>query len=127
MAGILSEATRALMDGVMGLVPLSLRDLGEEVRERLARAPLRLNEYGYDPYGFNLEFACKILVPTAALYRYYFRVDTFDIDRVPEGSLLLIGNHSVQFAYDGAMLSVSMLLEAEHPRLTRGMGHYFPR
>jgi len=125
MAGILSETTRALVDGVKALLPLSLRDLEEEVRGRLARAPLQLNEYGFDPYGFNLEIACKILVPSAVLYRYYFRVDTFDIDRVPEGRLLLIGNHSGQFAYDGAMLSVSMMLEAEPPRLIRGMGEYF--
>jgi 1-acyl-sn-glycerol-3-phosphate acyltransferase len=125
MAGILSEAARALADGALGMLPLSLRDLEEEVREKLAQAPLQLNEYGYDPYGFNPQYASRVLLPTALLYRYYFRVDTFDIDRVPDGRMLLIGNHSGQFAYDGAMLGLAMLLEAQPPRLTRGMGEYF--
>jgi 1-acyl-sn-glycerol-3-phosphate acyltransferase len=44
---------------------------------------------------------------------------------VPSGPVLLIANHAGQFAYDGAMLSMSMLLEADPPRLARGMGEYF--
>jgi 1-acyl-sn-glycerol-3-phosphate acyltransferase len=45
---------------------------------------------------------------------------------VPPGRVLLIANHAGNnFAYDGAMLAMSMLLEAEPPRLVRGMVEYF--
>jgi len=102
-----------------------LRELSREVAERIAEAPLALNDYGYDRFGLHAESARRMLMPTALLYRYYFRVETVDIDRVPEGRLLLIANHSGQFAYDASMLSVAMLLEARPPRLCRGMGEYF--
>ncbi len=65
------------------------------------------------------------MLPAALLYRYYFRVDTFEIGNVPEGRVLLIANHAGQFAYDGMMLTVAMLLEAKPPRIARGMGEYF--
>jgi 1-acyl-sn-glycerol-3-phosphate acyltransferase len=40
--------------------------------------------------------------------------------------VLLIANHGGNtFAWDGAMLGMAMLLEAEPPRLVRGMAEYF--
>jgi 1-acyl-sn-glycerol-3-phosphate acyltransferase len=39
--------------------------------------------------------------------------------------VLLVANHAGQFAYDGAMLGLSMLLHADPPRIARGMGEYF--
>jgi 1-acyl-sn-glycerol-3-phosphate acyltransferase len=45
---------------------------------------------------------------------------------VPPGRVLLIANHAGNtFAWDGAMLATAMLLEAEPPRIVRGMGEYF--
>jgi len=44
---------------------------------------------------------------------------------VPAGRVLLIANHAGQFAYDGAMLTMAMILEAQPPRIARGMGEYF--
>jgi 1-acyl-sn-glycerol-3-phosphate acyltransferase len=105
-------------------LPPVVRRLEREIEDRLAKAPLRLNEYGYDPYGFHPETAKRMFLGSALLYRYYFRVETHHIDRVPEGRVLLIANHAGQFAYDGAMLSMAMLLEAEPPRLSRGMAEY---
>jgi 1-acyl-sn-glycerol-3-phosphate acyltransferase len=102
----------------------ALRGLEAELAQRIAKAPLRLNEYGYDAYGFHPETAARMLVPAALLYRYWFRVETHGIERVPPGPVLLIGNHSGQFGYDGSMLGVAMLLEAEPPRLVRGMAEY---
>jgi 1-acyl-sn-glycerol-3-phosphate acyltransferase len=64
-------------------------------------------------------------LPVALIYRHYFRAETFDIDRVPEGRVLLIGNHAGQLPFDGAMVTVAMLLEAEPPRICRSMGEYF--
>jgi len=108
-----------------GWLPNPFRGLQREIEDRLAKAPIRLNEFGFDPFGFEPETARQLLLPGALLYRNYFRVEAFDIGRVPSGRVLLIGNHSGQFAYDGMMLATSMLLEAEPPRLCRGMGEYF--
>lgn len=99
-------------------------DLQAELAERISKAPLRLNEYGYDPYGLHPDSIVRMLLPSALLYRYWFRVETHGIERVPTGPVLLIGNHSGQFAYDGSMLGLAMLLEAEPPRLVRAMAEY---
>ncbi len=116
------EALRDLLGGVL---PLSVGKLSRDLKDRLRKAQVSLNEYGFDPYGFEPETAASFILPSALLYRFYFRVDTFDIDRVPEGRVLLIGNHAGQFAWDGSMLGVAMLLEANPPRVVRGMGEYF--
>jgi 1-acyl-sn-glycerol-3-phosphate acyltransferase len=57
----------------------------------------------------------------AWLYRHYFRVDAFDIGRVPPGRGLLIGNHSSQLAYDALLVATAMLLDAEPPRAVKTM------
>jgi 1-acyl-sn-glycerol-3-phosphate acyltransferase len=110
------------------LLPSAVRELDTELADRLEKAPASLNAYGYDPYGFHVPSARRLLLPSALLYRHWFRVETHDIERVPTGGALLIGNHSGQFGYDGAMLAIAMLLEAEPPRLARGMAeHLFVR
>jgi 1-acyl-sn-glycerol-3-phosphate acyltransferase len=110
------------------MLPGALRRLDAELADRLAKVPTPVNAWGYDPYGFNVESARRLLLPGALLYRWWFRVETHDIERVPEGGVLLIANHSGQFGYDGMMLAMAMLLEAEPPRLARGMAeHLFAR
>ncbi len=108
------------------LLPGSLRDLIEETQERASFLPTRINEYGYDRFGFDPELARRVMLFTAIVYRNYFRVETQDIERVPEGRVLLIGNHAGNtFAWDGAMLATAMFLEGRPPRIPRGMGEYF--
>jgi 1-acyl-sn-glycerol-3-phosphate acyltransferase len=110
------------------LLPGPLRRLEAEIAERLVAAPLSLNRFGYDPYGFHPPTARRLLLPTALLYRHWFRVETHGIEQVPAGGVLLIANHSGQFAYDGAMLALAMLFEGAPPRLARGMAeHLFAR
>jgi 1-acyl-sn-glycerol-3-phosphate acyltransferase len=101
-----------------------LRALAAEIADRLAKAPLELNAYGYDPYGFHPATARRLLLPAALAYRHYFRVETHDAARVPAGRVLLIANHSGQIGYDGVMLMMAMLLDAEPPRICRGMAEY---
>ena len=103
-----------------------LRAQAAEVRERLARVPTRCNEYGYDPFGADPASLRSLLLPIALVYRHWLRVETHGIERVPEGRVLLIGNHAGNtFAWDGAMLGMAMLLEAEPPRLVRAMAEYY--
>jgi hypothetical protein len=97
-----------LVERVKSAFPGAVAELEREVEERLSEAPLRLNEYGYDRYGFHLQRARRLLLPTALLYRFYFRVETHDVGNVPEGKVLLIANHAGQVgASAGAWASTS--------------------
>ena len=107
-------------------LPESIRSLAREIEERVARIPTRLNEYGYDPFGFDPTYANGLAVGAALIYRRWFRVETRGIERVPDGRVLLIGNHAGNtFAWDGAMLATALLLEHEPPRIVRAMVEYY--
>jgi 1-acyl-sn-glycerol-3-phosphate acyltransferase len=104
----------------------ALRPLFDEIDERIARLPTRLNEYGYDPFGMDPEFGRPLLAALILAYRYWFRVDARGVDNVPEERVLLIGNHAGNtFAWDGAMLAEALFLEGDPPRIVRGMAEYF--
>ena len=124
MSEIVSTA-RSLIDRGASALTGTLQELRGDLTDALSKAPLKLNSYGFDPFGFHPGRALSVLLPSALLYRYYFRVETHDIERIPSGRVLVIANHSGQFAYDGAMLMMSMLLHGRPPRLGRGMGEYF--
>jgi 1-acyl-sn-glycerol-3-phosphate acyltransferase len=96
-----------------------------EVAGRIRHIPTRLNEYGFDPWGFNVDTARRALVICTLLYRYYFRVETHGIENLREGRNLVIGNHAGQVAIDAAMIGTAAFWEAEPPRILRGMGEYW--
>jgi 1-acyl-sn-glycerol-3-phosphate acyltransferase len=122
----LNDLTALLASGSFdGLAPTFLRELDDEIRQRIARAPMELNSFGYDPWGFHTEVARRALVASALLYRYYFRVETHGVENVPDGRVLLIANHAGQIALDAAMIGIACVLDAEPPRLIRGMGEYW--
>jgi 1-acyl-sn-glycerol-3-phosphate acyltransferase len=125
VANLLSSIGETLVDLGGALLPFSTLQFGRELERRLDKLSLKLNDYGYDPYGFHPDAARRMMLPAAFLYRYYFRVEVHDIENVPEGRVLLIANHAGQMPYDGVMLAVAMLFEPESPRLCRGMGEYF--
>jgi 1-acyl-sn-glycerol-3-phosphate acyltransferase len=107
-------------------LPPPLASLRDEIESRLARIPTELNEYGFDPFGYDPEYGRALLMTMGLLYRYWLRVETSGIERVPDGRVLLIANHGGNtFAYDGAMLAGSMFFEHEPPRIVRGMGEYY--
>jgi len=115
----------ALGDLVGSVTPLSLRSLQGELEDRVRKIPTHLNEYGYDGFGLSADFVADNSMLSALLYRYYFRAQTHDIDRVPPGRVMLVANHAGQLPFDGMMLSMAMLLEAEPPRIARGMAEYW--
>jgi 1-acyl-sn-glycerol-3-phosphate acyltransferase len=103
-----------------------LRRTYRELSERASRLPTSLNEYGYDPFGYDPRYAASLMLPLVLLYRNWFRVDARGVERVPAGRVLLIANHGGNtFAYDGAMLSTALFLEGEPPRIARGMAEYY--
>lgn len=101
------------------------QDLRQEIHEKVARIPADVNEYGYDPWGFSPAAFENLLLPAALMYRYYFRVESLGLERLPEGRMLLIGNHAGQVAFDGMMVTAAMVLEADPPRVARAMGEYW--
>jgi 1-acyl-sn-glycerol-3-phosphate acyltransferase len=115
----------SLSRAVTDALPRSINALQHDIDERMLRIPTRLNAYGYDARGFNPDTARRSMLFTALLYHYWFRVETHGIERIPQGRVLLIGNHAGQIALDAAMISVACFLEAEPPRVIRGMGVYW--
>ena len=115
----------AIRDLARVAVPSAVHELQREIAERVQKIPTALNEFGYDAFGLHPETASGQMLSSALIYRHYFRAETFGIERVPTGGVLLIANHAGQLPFDGMMLAVAMLLEAEPPRLARGMGEYW--
>src|SRR2546421_5303689 len=112
---------------LMTSIPSWLRDLDREIAERYVRLATPLNEYGYDPFGFDKETARYPALIMAAFYRYWFRAETHGIENVPgQGPVLIVGNHAGNtFAWDAAMVGTSLFLEADPPRLARGLGEFY--
>jgi 1-acyl-sn-glycerol-3-phosphate acyltransferase len=95
--------------------------VGNDLEHRMQQIGHVGNEFGVDPFGFDLNYALSAIAPFLWLYKHYFRVQIFDIDRVPPGRVLLVANHSGQLPLDGAMILVAMLTEASRPRAVRSM------
>jgi 1-acyl-sn-glycerol-3-phosphate acyltransferase len=95
---------------------------GDALRARLSKLAPTGNEYGVDPFGFDLDYALTVIGPLLWLYRKYFRVEVHGIERVPaEGRVLLVANHSGQLPFDAAMIGVALLVERDPPRVLRAL------
>lgn len=117
---------RAMGEGIGQTIGDSLRNLtyrigGEEMRERMRHLERHQNEYGVDPFGMNVDFATAAMAPLLWMYKHWFRVQTTGLEKVPQGRVLLVSNHSGQIPIDGAMIAVSMLTDADPPRAVRSM------
>ena len=125
IAESLLQTVAGLFPGTSKVAEESIAEIEDAIDGRLRRIPTHLNAYGYDAFGFSPVAARRALVMSALLYRYWFRVETHGIDRLPKGRMLLISNHAGQIAIDAAMIGAAMVLEAEPPRIIRGMGEYW--
>lgn len=122
---MLAHAAPIAWRALGALVPGPVRHLQHEIDERMHRIPTRLNAYGYDPWGFHPRTAARAMLITALLYRYWFRAETRGVDNLPPGRAILIANHAGQIALDAAMIITACFLEAEPPRVVRGMGEFW--
>jgi 1-acyl-sn-glycerol-3-phosphate acyltransferase len=123
--GAVSDVLDFALGAVRLFAPRLVGDLEVEVAEKLARIPTELGEYGYDPWGFSPDVSRRVLTLLALLYRHYFRVTMHGIENLPADRTLLVANHSGQLPLDAAMLMVGTVLEAEPPRMLRGMAEYW--
>jgi 1-acyl-sn-glycerol-3-phosphate acyltransferase len=55
------------------------------------------------------------------LSRSYFRTVVSGIEKLPQGRVILVANHSGQIPLDGVIIAISVFLEAEPPRIVRAM------
>jgi 1-acyl-sn-glycerol-3-phosphate acyltransferase len=95
---------------------------GPGTQARLEKLTPPKNEFGVDPYGFDVDYLTSAIAPLLWLYRRYFRVETHGIDNVPaEGRVLLVANHSGQLPFDAAMIDIALLVDRDPPRATRAL------
>ncbi len=95
---------------------------GPGSRARLEKLTPPSNEFGVDPYGFDLDYATAAVAPMLWLYKKYFRVQLHGVERVPaDGRVVLVANHSGQLPFDAAMIEVALLLEKDPPRIVRAL------
>ena len=74
----------------------------------------------FDDWGFSPSHSKTFFTFAFNMYRY-FRPQITGIERLPTGRVLLIANHSGQLPYDGLVIGVACMLEAEPPRWVRPM------
>jgi 1-acyl-sn-glycerol-3-phosphate acyltransferase len=123
---MLARRVPGLLDRLLGTADAAVDDvlgrlLGEDPMERLRRAPMMLGSAGVDPFGLDPQWTKCVLMMVATLHRKYFRTEVHGIDRVPEGRVLLVANHSGQIPIDGALIAASMFMDTEPPRVVRAM------
>lgn len=96
--------------------------LEPSVRETLDAATARLNEFGFDAFGFSPEAVRWIVPLTGFLHRTWFRTESFGLDNVPDhGRVLLVANHSGQIPIDGMMIGAALLFDRRPGRIIRSM------
>lgn len=99
-----------------------------DVSRAIDSLPNKVNELGYDPWGFHREqsklwysLGKKIVTP-------YFRPHVTGLEHLPEGRMLIVPNHSGQLPIDGMIIALSCLLHGQPPRLVRAMvERWFPK
>jgi 1-acyl-sn-glycerol-3-phosphate acyltransferase len=79
------------------------------------------DQFGFDPFGFQPEFL-KLVLPFAhGAYHKYFRTETFGVENVPDGRVLVVANHSGQIPIDGLVIAAACVFARKPPRLLRSM------
>ena len=109
------------------LMALASDLVGENLDEKVSAAlPLKTNELGVEPFGTDVDTVRMSVGVLAYLYRWWFRVETFNIEQLPpDGPVLVVANHSGQVPIDGIMIAMAMVLDAETPRFPRAMVERF--
>lgn len=95
-----------------------------EVDAAFAAIPNKVNELGYDAWGFHPEQA-KLLFSLGKRIFNYFHPQITGIENLPEGRVLVVPNHAGQLPFDGVVVAQAMLLRGQPPRMARTMAERF--
>lgn len=89
-------------------------------------ATVGLNALGYDRWGFNPRQALVYMSLARRVYDY-FRPNIVGIEKIPQGRVLIVPNHSGQLPLDGVVVAIACLLKLDPPRMVRAMAErWFP-
>jgi 1-acyl-sn-glycerol-3-phosphate acyltransferase len=83
---------------------------------------LKINDlgFGYDPFGLEIESAMLAYSLAQYMYKYWFRVESFGVEHIPEeGPALVIPNHSGVLPIDGFMIAIDIAKNMRKPRIMR--------
>jgi 1-acyl-sn-glycerol-3-phosphate acyltransferase len=97
------------------------KTVDREVARAVDAAPNRVNEFGFDPWGFSPRFAKLGYSFGKRFFMRYFRPEVSGIENVPQRRVLLVPNHSGQLPFDGVVIALCMLLYGKPPRAVRAM------
>jgi 1-acyl-sn-glycerol-3-phosphate acyltransferase len=97
-----------------------------EIAAALDRLPTKVNDLGYDAWGFSPRHA-RPLISFGRRIHDYFRPEVVGAENIPDGRVLIVPNHSGQLPLDGVVIGIATLLRCDPPRLVRAMvDRWFP-
>jgi len=85
---------------------------------------IKINDlgFGYDPFGLEMESAMAAFALAKQVYKYWFRVESFGVEHVPQdGPVMITPNHSGAIPIDAVMLGVDLAIKMQKPRLMRAV------
>lgn len=97
------------------------RLLGDDFESRVRWLRARYEAMGGDPFGLDPDVAKSAVAALSFFHRLYFRTESYGLDNLPEGRVLLVSNHSGQIPIDGAIIGTALFLDADPPRVMRAM------
>lgn len=100
---------------------LKLRLVGGDFEERLQLLRAKYGEDGTDEFGLTLGTYEAVAQFFGFLHRMYFRSEVHGIDRLPQGRVLIVANHSGQIPLDAIIIGSSLFFDTKVPRVTRAM------
>lgn len=120
-----------LVEGLLAAVETALREglhsealrrqlIDPEVERAIDTLPNKINELGFDMWGFSPKDA-KLYYSLGRHIYNYFRPEIHGIENLPDKRVLIVPNHSGQLPFDGMVISTACLLKARPPRLLRAM------
>ena len=117
---LLARVLDQVESGPLGVLPERARQelIDPEVSAAIDSIPVRVNEYGFDPWGLSPEVA-KVTYSLASRVARYFRPEIRGIEKLPAGRVLIVPNHSGQLPFDGIVIADTCLRKANPPRLVR--------
>jgi 1-acyl-sn-glycerol-3-phosphate acyltransferase len=92
-----------------------------DLEKRLEDATVGLGDDEVDPFGMDPKALYRTAIGASFLYKVYFRCGTQGLDNVPEGPVILVGNHAGQLPIDGVMITAALVLDRDPPRFCRAL------
>jgi len=97
------------------------RLVGSDFEQRLELLQRHYGQSVDDSFGLDLSAYASVSELFGFLHRMYFRTEVHGIDRLPEGRVMVVANHSGQLPLDAIILGCSLFFDAKTPRVTRAM------